>query len=154
MSRNTTAFAHYWRVLGRGIVTTIAGLAVTLKYLFSRPITVEYPDVIPEIPEGWRGLHAFENDRCTKCRLCESVCPVECIHLDVEGKGKSAQLLRYEINYGTCLFCGLCTEVCPTECLWMTAEWDRVAYTREDSRVRLDTRDPEEERKKTSERYA
>lgn len=148
VSRNATAFGHYWRVLGRAIYTTIAGFGVTLKYLFSRPVTVEYPYALPEIPDGWRGLHAFENDRCTKCRLCESICPIQCITIETEGKGKKAVLLKYEVDYGKCLFCNLCAEVCPTECLWLSEEWDLACYSRGGIVLRLDDRDPEQERKK------
>jgi len=148
LNDRSAAFATYWRVLWSGIVTTIAGLGVTVKYLFSRPITVEYPDVLPEIPDGWRGLHAFERDRCNLCHLCERSCPVQCITIEAEGKGKKARLLRYEIDYGQCLFCNLCCEACPMACLWMGAEWDLVSYTREGCVVRLDAKDPDEERKK------
>jgi len=148
LNHHPSAFANYWRILWSAIVTTIAGLRVTLKYLFSRPITVEYPDMLPEIPDGWRGVHAYETDRCTICRLCERVCPVQCITIEGEGKGRNARLLRYEIDYGMCLFCNLCAEACPTACLWMTGEWDLACYRREDCIVRFHERDPEEERKK------
>jgi len=129
-------------------VTTIAGLRVTLKYLFSRPITIEYPDALPNVPEGWRGVHAYEVDRCIVCRLCERACPIECITIEAEGKGKNARLLRYEIDYSMCLFCNLCAEVCPVECLWMTGEWDLACYKREHCIIRFHERNPEEERGK------
>ena len=148
LNHHSTGFATYWRVLWSGIVTTIAGLGVTVKYLFSRPITVEYPDMLPEIPDGWRGLHAFERDRCIVCHQCEQVCPIQCITLEAEGKGKKARLLRYEIDYGRCLFCNLCCETCPTVCIWMTDQWDLACYKRETCVVRLDDKDPDEERKK------
>jgi NADH-quinone oxidoreductase subunit I len=143
-----TGFANYWRTLWNTIVTTIAGLGVTLKYLFSRPITIEYPDALPEVPDGWRGIHAYEVDRCIICRLCEQICPIRCIAIESEGKGKQARLLRYEIDYRRCLFCNLCAEVCPVECLWMTGEWDLACYRPEDCVIRFHERDPEDERKK------
>jgi len=148
VNRRSTAFANYWRILLSAMVTAIAGLRVTLKYLFSRPITVEYPDALPEIPENWRGVHAYETDRCTLCRLCERICPIHCITIEAEGKGKDARLVRYEIDYRFCLFCNLCTEVCPVECLWMTGDWDLACYRAEDCIIRFHQRNPEEERKK------
>jgi NADH-quinone oxidoreductase chain I len=141
-------FRGYWLTVGRAIVTTLAGLRVTWRYLFSRPITVEYPDALPAIPDQWRGQHAFERDRCIVCRQCERICPVASIKIDAEGKGKKARLLEYEINYGTCLFCNLCCDTCPVVCLWMTADWDAAAYTHEACVLRLDTLDPEQERAK------
>jgi len=148
LSRQVETFANYWRVLWRAIITTIAGLGVTVKYLFSRPVTIEYPDALPHIPDGWRGIHAYEADRCTLCRLCERICPVQCITIEAAGKGKEAQLLRYEIDYGLCLFCNLCAEVCPVVCLWMTGEWDLACYKRDDCIVHFHARNPDEERKK------
>ena len=148
MSDRAKAFANYWRILWRAIVTTIVGLGVTLKYLFSRPFTVEYPDVLPEVPEGWRGVHAYEVDRCIICRMCERICPVQCISIEAEGKGKTARLTKYQINYNWCLFCNLCVEVCPVLCLWMTRDWDLACYKQEDCIVRFEGRDPEGERKK------
>lgn len=150
MSSQTNAFAHYWRTLWSAIVTTIAGLSVTVKYLFSRPVTIEYPDTLPVIPDGWRGLHAFELDKCIRCRLCEQACPVGCIVIDLEGKGKTAEVLEYEINYKTCLFCNLCCEACPTDCLWATDEWDLACYRSQDCIIRFEARNPEEERRKMS----
>jgi len=148
VSRQSTAWADYWRILWNAIVTAIAGLRVTVKYLFSRPITVEYPDVLPETPDGWRGVHAFEMDRCIVCRACERACPIQCITMEVEGKGKTARLLRYEIDYCICLFCNLCAEACPTACLWMTREWDLACYRRGDCIIRFHERNPEKERAK------
>jgi NADH-quinone oxidoreductase chain I len=143
-----TSFADYWRIFWRGITTAIAGLRVTLKYLTSRPITVEYPDVLPEVPEQWRGWHAYEVDRCIMCRLCERICPIQCITIETEGAGKERKVARYEIDYGLCLFCNLCSEVCPVLCLWMTADWDLACYKRSDIVIPFHTYDPNEERKR------
>jgi NADH-quinone oxidoreductase subunit I len=142
------SFVRYWQILWRGIITTFAGLRVTLKYLFSRPVTVEYPDALPDVPDGWRGWHAYETDRCILCRMCEKVCPIQCITIEAEGKGKTAKLLRYEIDYGMCLFCNLCVEVCPVLCLWMTRDWDLACYRREDCNIRFHEHNPGEERNK------
>lgn len=147
MSVRATGFVSYWRAIWGAIVTSIAGLRVTLKYLLSRPVTVEYPDVLPEVPEGWRGVHAYEVDRCIICHLCEQICPIQCITIGAEGKGKNARLLRYEIDYRLCLFCNLCAEVCPVECLWMTGDWDLACYKQGDCIIRFHERNPDEERK-------
>ena len=121
-----TSFANYWRIFSRGISTAIAGLRVTLKYLTSRPITVEYPDVLPEVPDQWRGWHAYEMDRCIMCRLCERVCPIQCITIetaeDEEGKRYP---LTYELDASRCIFCGYCEEACPVGAIFLgkTYEW-------------------------------
>jgi len=148
LSRPSTAFAQYWRTFWNAIVTTIAGLRVTLKYLFSKPITVEYPDVLPEVPEQWRGWHAYEVDRCIMCGLCVKICPIQCITLETEGAGKDRRVKLYQIHYGLCLFCNLCSEVCPVLCLWMARDWDLTCYRRDDVLMRFDTMDPSEQRKR------
>ncbi len=148
MSSQASALVRYGQTVWRAVVSCTLGLGVTLKHLFSRPVTVEYPKALPDVPEGWRGWHAYETDRCTMCRLCEQVCPVQCIRLEVEGKGKERKLVRYEIHYGLCLFCNLCAEVCPTACLWMTADWDLACYRRADCTIRFHETNPDEQRKR------
>ena len=68
----------------------------------------------------------------TKDTACVDVCPVDCIRIEAEGKGKTARMTVYEIDYTKCLFCALCTEPCPTECIHMGPTFDLVGYTRDE----------------------
>jgi hypothetical protein len=59
----------------RGLLT---GLKITAKYLFRKPITVNYPEEKPFIPPRWRGRIVLTSDpsgeeRCVACYLCQAV---------------------------------------------------------------------------------
>ena len=115
-----------------GLKTTFIGLSITIPYIFRRPYTLQYPEEVIELPPTERGLHNFEVDKCIACDQCAKICPVDCITIEGEGKGKTARILRFEIDYTKCLFCALCCEPCPTECIHMGPTFDLVGYTRDE----------------------
>ena len=115
-----------------GLKTTFIGLSITLPYIFRRPYTLQYPEEVPELPPSERGLHNFEIDKCIACYQCAKICPVDCIAIEAEGKGKTARIRVFEIDYTKCLFCALCCEPCPTECIHMGPTFNLVGYTRDE----------------------
>ena len=123
--------AEYFGTIVRGIRTTILGLGVTAKYLVRKPVTLQYPEEKPVVPAGYRGIHVFEKDKCIACDLCAAACPVDCIYIESIGKGKNAQMTRYEIDYNRCIFCAFCVEPCPTSCIHMGQSFDLNKYTSE-----------------------
>ena len=122
---------EYFGTIVRGIRTTILGLGVTAKYLVRKPVTLQYPEEKPVVPPGYRGIHVFEKDKCIACDLCAAACPVDCIYIESIGKGKNAQMTRYEIDYNRCIFCAFCVEPCPTSCIHMGQSFDLSKYTSE-----------------------
>ena len=120
--------ANVWN----GLRTTFVGLGITLPYIFRRPYTLQYPEEVQELPEHERGLHNFEIDKCIACLQCAKICPVDCITIEGAGKGKTARIKKFEIDYTKCLFCALCCEPCPTECIHMGPTFDLVGYTRDE----------------------
>ncbi|NJL34542.1 MAG: NADH-quinone oxidoreductase subunit I, partial [Chloroflexaceae bacterium] len=55
----------------------VKGLATTVRYMFRKPITVQYPDVKRPVRERFKGRHElkrFENgmERCIGCSLCSA----------------------------------------------------------------------------------
>jgi len=122
----------YFREVLGGIHTTVQGMKVTWSHLFEPTFTVEYPDVMKDIPDSERGLHEFDTERCIACDNCAKACPVACIYIESEGKGKTAKLSRFEIDYQKCLFCNLCVPPCPVDCIKMGKDFDLTGYTRED----------------------
>jgi NADH-quinone oxidoreductase subunit I len=130
--RTNTAFQRYFAEIWSGVATTCIGMALTLRYFFARKVTMQYPEERPEIPPTHRGLHAYEEEKCTACNLCLNTCPVSCIAIEAVGKGRDALVLRYEVDYSKCLFCNLCAEACPSDCLRLTEEYNMARGRRSD----------------------
>ena len=129
--RSNNVFFHYCADVWAGLFTTCIGMALTIRYFFSKPVTMLYPEVRPEIPRTHRGLHEFDESKCILCRLCANNCPVGCIDIESAGKGKDGMITRYDVDYGRCLFCNLCAEVCPTQCVRLTEEYSMIRGSRE-----------------------
>ena len=61
-----------------------SGMIITLKHLFRRPATIQYPEQKREFSKIYRGQHVLKRDeagaeRCTACGLCAVACPAEAI---------------------------------------------------------------------------
>ncbi len=119
------------------ILPLIKGLALTLRYTFSKSVTVQYPEERPEISERWRGRHLLLQDdtdriKCVACMLCATVCPAQCIYIEPTEDEKGKYPDTYRIDLGRCIFCGLCIDACPKEAIRMTQTYELAEYTRED----------------------
>ncbi|SRR5258706_1989411 len=122
----------YFQDMKAGVSTTLQGMKITWSHIFEPTFTIEYPDVQKDIPDSERGIHEYDVERCIACDNCAKACPVACIYIESEGKGKAAKLTRFEIDYQKCLFCNLCVPPCPVDCIKMGKEFDLTGYTRED----------------------
>ena len=76
-------------------------------------------------PEGFRGKHEFDSEKCIGCGACAQVCSSEAIEI-LEDNGK--RLIK--INYGKCTFCALCQDECPTQALKLTREYHLLTDNR------------------------
>lgn len=114
----------------------LAGLALTGKYLFKKPITLNYPEEKPIIPPRWRGRIVLTSDpsgdeRCVGCYLCQAVCPVNCIDLQSETRPDGRRVAKkFDINFARCIFCGYCEEACPTYAIQLTPDFEMSTTTR------------------------
>lgn len=124
--------AQYFADIWAGIYTTYAGMKITIEYFFGKKVTVRYPEERPVIPPGHRGLHVYDETKCTGCGICAKVCPVDCIAIETQGRGKDVLLLRFDVNCARCLFCNLCAEACPMGALRLSEHFNMACGTRED----------------------
>ncbi len=112
----------------------IKGLLVTLRHLFSRSITQQYPHEKPDLPARTRGVIALKQENCTVCWKCSRECPDWCIYIESHkethepvsgGRARSAKVLdRFAIDYALCMYCGICVEVCPFDALFWSPEFE------------------------------
>lgn len=102
------------------------GLSVTLRNLFARKVTVQYPEErIPQSPR-FMGLHALRRypngeERCIACKLCETACPALAITIDsAPGPDNTRRTTRYDIDLFKCIYCGFCEQACPVDAIVLT----------------------------------
>ena len=69
-------------------------------------------------PEGFRGKHEFDAEKCIGCGACAQVCSSDAIEIIDEDEKR---LVR--INYAQCTFCGFCQDECPTQAIRLTREY-------------------------------
>jgi NADH-quinone oxidoreductase subunit I len=99
----------------------LKGLSVTGKHLFTRKVTIQYPDEKTPISPRFRGLHALRRypngeERCIACKLCEATCPALAITIEAKPREDgSRRTTKYEIDLFKCIYCGFCEESCPVD---------------------------------------
>lgn len=121
------------------------GLKITLKHLFKKKATVNYPEEKRPFSPVFRGLHILNRDeegreRCTACGLCAVACPAEAITMEAAERKPGEENLyreekyaaRYEINMLRCIFCGLCEDACPKDAIYLTETFAPATYKRKD----------------------
>ena len=107
------------------------GLRLTGRFMFSRKITVMYPEEKTPKSPRFRGLHALRRypngeERCIACKLCEAVCPALAITIESEQRDDGTRrTTRYDIDLVKCIYCGFCEESCPVDSIVETDlhEW-------------------------------
>ena len=112
------------------VVSTAKGMALTFRYLFRKKVTVQYPEVRPQLDERYRGIHYLEQELCINCDKCAKACPVDCIEMDATRHGKELEWHKFQLDYQKCMFCELCVYPCPKDCIHMGTEFAYVSYDR------------------------
>jgi len=123
----------YIREIILGTISLLKGMAITFKYMFKKPITVQYPDERWDLPLRFRGRLTMPVDpekgehRCTACGVCVKACPNRSLEVerikDETGKPRP-RAARFEYNLGTCMFCNLCVESCTFAAIIMSDDYE------------------------------
>ena len=132
------ALAQYFKNLILGAWSLVAGLGVTIRYMFKPVTTVQYPRARLPLPEAYRGHIELRRDPgqadhlCVACGECQRTCPSGVIK--VQGLKQEAsdhnRARYYFIDYSRCSFCGLCVEVCPKKAITFSMEYEQAPRSR------------------------
>ncbi len=124
------------------LVELIKGFSVTLRHMFRRRVTVQYPEQRRRDAPIFRGRHRLQRyadglERCVGCALCASVCPSEAIYLEAAENDPTNPVSPgeryakvYQIHLLRCIYCGFCEEACPEDAIVMGPEYELAADAR------------------------
>ena len=111
--------------------SVVVGHGITISEFFKPPVTIRYPDEVPDYPKGVRGIPSLKvnpetNDlNCTGCGLCARACPPQIIAVEMKEDEEGNKLKYPEFYYldaSRCMVCNLCIEACPFDALEMS-DW-------------------------------
>ncbi len=121
-----------------GLIEIGRGLATVMSHFGREPVTLEYPEVMPDLSSRFHGrlcllTKSDSTDLCIGCKACARVCPCDdLIQIEMHrDENKKPVIDRYTIDIGRCIFCGNCTEVCPVDCIKMLPDFELADYSRE-----------------------
>jgi NADH-quinone oxidoreductase subunit I len=115
----------------------LRSLWLTFLHMFSKRVTIQYPDVKVPLPPRYRGRIVLTRDpdggeRCVACYLCAVACPVDCIALQATQDPTGRRYPEFfRINFSRCIYCGFCEEACPTYSIQLLPDMEMSEYNRQ-----------------------
>ena len=118
-----------------------AGMRTTLRHLLFEPrVTQQYPEVKPDLPPNYRGVHRLNRDsqgrvKCVACFMCAAACPANCIAIvaaPAPWPDRDKYPAEFVIDELRCIYCGMCEEACPCDAIELTSIYDLTGMTREE----------------------
>ncbi|MBI2846607.1 MAG: NADH-quinone oxidoreductase subunit I [Chloroflexi bacterium] len=126
------------------MIGLLKGLNTTLKTLFRRPVTVQYPDEHLPLAPRYKGFPALlwddnvQEPYCVGCQVCARYCPTECITVTMKDntKFKDGTSTRkkivdfFQIDMAKCIVCAICVEVCNFDAIVMSDAHEESVFSR------------------------
>jgi NADH-quinone oxidoreductase subunit I len=104
-------------------------------------VTQQYPEVKPELPLHYRGVHRLNRDeqgrvKCVACMLCATACPANCIAIEAapappDWPDRDKFPASFVLDELRCIYCGMCEEACPVDAIELTHIYDLTGETRQ-----------------------
>jgi NADH-quinone oxidoreductase subunit I len=119
-----------------------SGLKTAIKHVVAqKSVTQEYPEVKPDLPLNYRGVHRLNRDeqgrvRCVACFMCATACPAHCISIVAEDASadwpdRDKRPQSFVLDQLRCIYCGMCEEACPCDAIELTSIYDLTGMSRE-----------------------
>jgi len=138
-----SAVANYFNNIWLALSSIAIGMRITMKHLFVKSVTTQYPDQKLKMPERARNRLYVNIDDCIGCDQCSMACPVDCITIETikstpdqdlgttsTGQKKKLHVSQFDIDIAKCCYCGLCVPPCPTDCIVMTDVYEFSEFDR------------------------
>ncbi|MFO0969189.1 MAG: NADH-quinone oxidoreductase subunit I [Gemmataceae bacterium] len=116
------------------------GLGTTIRHMFGKKMTQQFPEERPQLPPHYRGVHRLNRDetgrvKCVACYMCSTACPARCIDI-VAAPSPWPDREKYPevfvIDELRCIYCGMCEQACPCDAIELTQLADLTGLTRQE----------------------
>lgn len=121
----------------------VEGLKTTVGHVLQRKtVTQQYPEVKPNLPLHYRGVHRLNRDekgrvKCVACMLCATACPAHCIAIEAaeappDWPDRDKYPATFVLDELRCIYCGMCEEACPVDAIELTHIYDLTGESRDE----------------------